>query len=116
MHYDTLDEEGTDTVASLAALPPKDNPSSVKQTSERSHKYDEYRRSLRQFSYHKVTSIMQSPRKERGHCMTSEDQDKIKNFVFEFAVRGLLPHIEKLMRNLSEQVSIPQFHKFLRKI
>lgn len=102
MHYDTLDEEGTDVMASLNQ-PPKENVT-PKQTSERSQKYDEYRKSLRQFSYHKVTAITRSPRKERGHCMTQDDQDKIKNFVYEFAVRGLLPHIEKLMRNLSEQV------------
>lgn len=75
--------------------------------SERSIKLQEYKKSLRQFSYSMVTqSGIQMQRKERGQCMTLMDQDKIKAFVYEFAVRGLLPHIEKLMRTISEQVRI----------
>lgn len=115
MHYETLDEEGTDTIETITNQPSKEHSNlppatDAKKSSERSQKYEEYRRSLRQFSYCKVATITQLARKERGHCMSTEDEDKIKNFVYEFAVRGLLPHIEKLMRNLSEQVII--FHVF----
>lgn len=114
MHYDTLDVDETisDPLSAVASQensqkendPP--NPSVAQRLSQRSQNIEEYRRSLKQFSYNMVTSVMQpSPRKkERGQCMTGVDQDQIKTFIFEFAVRGLLPHIEKLMRNLSEQV------------
>ena len=114
MHYDTLDEDETisDPLSAVVSQEKKKkenelhHPPVVQKLSQRSQKIDEYRRSLRQFSYNMVTSVTQpsSRKKERGQCMTIVDQDQIKMFVYEFAVRGLLPHIEKLMRNLSEQV------------
>uniref|UniRef100_A0A7M5V1Y5 Trafficking protein particle complex subunit 8 n=2 Tax=Clytia hemisphaerica TaxID=252671 RepID=A0A7M5V1Y5_9CNID len=112
-HYDTLDEDETisDPLSSAAAEAQqqgKEKPQHSQVTpklSQRSQKIEEYKRSLRQFSYNMVTSCTQPIRRmERGQCMTLVDQDKIKAFVYEFAVRGLLPHIEKLMRNLSEQI------------
>ena len=113
-HYDTLDDDDTitDPLSSAAAEAQQQDKEKQQHSqltpklSQRSQKIEEYKRSLRQFSYDMVTSCTQPTRKiERGQCMTLVDQDKIKAFVYEFAVRGLLPHIEKLMRNLSEQVS-----------
>ena len=39
-----------------------------------------------------------------GLCLTVSDQDRIKIFVHEFCVRGLVPWVERTMRNLNEQV------------
>ena len=107
MHYETLEQDGTEVTAPKnTRAEPEARP---KQNTERSRKFDEYKKSLRQFSFHRVSKLFQSfqpLRKERGQCMTLVDQDKIKNFIYEFAVRGLLPHVEKLMRNLSEQVRV----------
>ena len=41
-----------------------------------------------------------------GLCLTVSDQDRIKIFVHEFCVRGLVPWVERTMRNLNEQVMI----------
>jgi len=76
----------------------------TRKISERSMKVNEYKRSLSQFSYSMVAGGKRTVRKERGQCLTLVDQDKIAAFVYEFAVRGLLPHIEKLMRTISEQI------------
>ena len=105
MHYDTLDNDGTDEITPLSQPASAESAGRPRRVSERTQKLDEYRKSLRQFTYNKVSTLMtQSPRKERGQHMTLIDQEKVKNFMNEFATRGLLPHIEKLMRNLSEQV------------
>ena len=112
MHYDdTLDaDESLNDPLSVASAQGKENdtqhPPATQKLSQRSQKIDEYRRSLRQFSYNMVTSALKpsQQKKERGQCMAGVDQEQIRAFVNEFAVRGLLPHIEKMMRNLSEQV------------
>ena len=109
MHYGTLDSEDSSdplTVASQKVQEQNAHPPVSQKLSQRSQKLDEYKRSLRQLSYNMVTSITSQTRnkKDRGKCMTLLDQDRIKAFIYEFSVRGLLPHIEKLMRNLSEQV------------
>ena len=39
-----------------------------------------------------------------GLCLTVSDQDRIKIFVHEFCVRGLVPWVERTMRNLNDQV------------
>lgn len=39
-----------------------------------------------------------------GACLTLNDHDHIRQFIQEFAFRGLLPHIEKNIRQLNDQV------------
>lgn len=39
-----------------------------------------------------------------GACLTLGDHDHIRQFVQEFTFRGLLPHIEKNIRQLNDQV------------
>lgn len=39
-----------------------------------------------------------------GACLTLSDHDHIRQFVQEFTFRGLLPHIEKNIRQLNDQV------------
>lgn len=64
-----------------------------------------------------------------GACLTLNDHDHIRQFVQEFTFRGLLPHVEKNIRQLNDQVSLrlyswgfllqalsvskPTFYKFL---
>ncbi|XP_057698000.1 trafficking protein particle complex subunit 8 isoform X2 [Corythoichthys intestinalis] len=40
----------------------------------------------------------------RGACLTLDDHDHIRQFVQEFTFRGLLPHVEKNIRQLNDQV------------
>lgn len=40
-----------------------------------------------------------------GTCLTLTDHDRIRQFIQEFTFRGLLPHIEKTIRQLNDQVS-----------
>uniref|UniRef100_A0A8D0NIM7 Trafficking protein particle complex 8 n=1 Tax=Sus scrofa TaxID=9823 RepID=A0A8D0NIM7_PIG len=39
-----------------------------------------------------------------GACLTLTDHDRIRQFVQEFTFRGLLPHIEKTIRQLNDQL------------
>ncbi|GAA6071282.1 trafficking protein particle complex subunit 8 isoform X1, partial [Tachysurus ichikawai] len=39
-----------------------------------------------------------------GVCLTLNDHDRIRQFIQEFTFRGLLPHIEKNIRQLNDQV------------
>lgn len=39
-----------------------------------------------------------------GACLTLNDHDHIRQFIQEFTFRGLLPHIEKNIRQLNDQV------------
>ncbi|XP_061152992.1 trafficking protein particle complex subunit 8 isoform X5 [Syngnathus typhle] len=39
-----------------------------------------------------------------GACLTLSDHDRIRQFVQEFTFRGLLPHIEKNIRQLNDQL------------
>lgn len=39
-----------------------------------------------------------------GACLTLNDHDRIRQFIQEFTLRGLLPHIEKNIRQLNDQV------------
>lgn len=41
-----------------------------------------------------------------GVCLTLNDHDRIRQFIQEFTFRGLLPHIEKNIRQLNDQVKI----------
>lgn len=41
-----------------------------------------------------------------GMCLTLTDHDRIRQFIQEFTFRGLLPHIEKTIRQLNDQVSL----------
>ena len=43
--------------------------------------------------------------KFHGACLTLSDHDRLRNFIHEFSVRGLLPYIERMIRILSDQVS-----------
>ncbi|KAK2883564.1 hypothetical protein Q8A67_017201 [Cirrhinus molitorella] len=40
----------------------------------------------------------------RGTCLTLNDHDHIRQFIQEFTFRGLLPHIEKNIRQLNDQL------------
>ena len=50
------------------------------------------------------TSTISAKSGTHGLCLTVSDQDRIKIFVHEFCVRGLVPWVERTMRNLNEQV------------
>ncbi|XP_054840350.1 trafficking protein particle complex subunit 8 isoform X8 [Eublepharis macularius] len=39
-----------------------------------------------------------------GMCLTLTDHDRIRQFIQEFTFRGLLPHIEKTVRQLNDQL------------
>ncbi|XP_067368417.1 trafficking protein particle complex subunit 8 isoform X2 [Channa argus] len=39
-----------------------------------------------------------------GSCLTLNDHDRIRQFIQEFTFRGLLPHIEKNIRQLNDQL------------
>ncbi|XP_075997687.1 trafficking protein particle complex subunit 8 isoform X2 [Genypterus blacodes] len=39
-----------------------------------------------------------------GACLTLNDHDRIRQFIQEFTLRGLLPHIEKNIRQLNDQL------------
>lgn len=41
-----------------------------------------------------------------GLCLTQSDMDRIKCFVQDFCIQGLIPFIEKRIRMLNEQVSV----------
>lgn len=41
-----------------------------------------------------------------GACLTLTDHDRIRQFIQEFTFRGLLPHIEKTIRQLNDQVRL----------
>lgn len=41
-----------------------------------------------------------------GACLTLNDHDYIRQFIQEFTFRGLLPHIEKTIRQLNDQVRL----------
>ena len=41
---------------------------------------------------------------QHGHCLTLSDHDRLRIFVHEFIVRGLIPWAERTLRTLSEQV------------
>lgn len=43
--------------------------------------------------------------KRHGLCLTQSDMDRIKCFVQDFCIQGLIPFIEKRVRMLSEQVA-----------
>lgn len=46
------------------------------------------------------------PSGSHGSCLTLNDHDRIRQFIQEFTFRGLLPHIEKNIRQLNDQVSL----------
>ena len=45
------------------------------------------------------------PQKGYGCCLTLSDHDNLRMFLQEFASKGLVPHMEKLIRNFHEQIS-----------
>ena len=45
------------------------------------------------------------PQKGYGCCLTLSDHDSLRIFLQEFASKGLIPHMEKLIRNFYEQIS-----------
>lgn len=51
-------------------------------------------------------SQKQTPTTSQAHgaCLTLNDHDRIRQFIQEFTFRGLLPHIEKNIRQLNDQV------------
>lgn len=59
----------------------------------------------------KATAALQDSKKlnagmVHGACLTLTDHDRIRQFIQEFTFRGLLPHIEKTIRQLNDQVSL----------
>lgn len=71
---------------------------------EKKHLAGQYR----YFSSRKFTSAIRSQVVQRTHglCLSLSDQDRIKIFVHELAFRGLLPYLERMMKNLYDQVCI----------
>ncbi|XP_041046081.1 trafficking protein particle complex subunit 8 isoform X1 [Carcharodon carcharias] len=49
-------------------------------------------------------SIKQNSSSARGLSLTLTDHDRIRQFIQEFTFRGLLPHIEKTIRQLNDQL------------
>lgn len=51
-------------------------------------------------------SQKQTPTTSQAHgaCLTLNDHDRVRQFIQEFTFRGLLPHIEKNIRQLNDQV------------
>ena len=45
------------------------------------------------------------PQKGYGCCLTLTDHDSLRRFMQDFAAAGLIPHMEKLIRNFHEQIS-----------
>ena len=43
---------------------------------------------------------------QHGACLTLSDHDRLRIFIHEYIVRGLIPWAERTMRTLSEQVYI----------
>ncbi|XP_007439490.1 trafficking protein particle complex subunit 8 isoform X3 [Python bivittatus] len=59
--------------------------------------------------YVKPNSSMHESKKSNmwtphGTCLTLTDHDRIRQFIQEFTFRGLLPHIEKTIRQLNDQL------------
>lgn len=52
----------------------------------------------------KVSDSLSGGIGNRGACLTLNDHDHIRQFIQEFTFRGLLPHIEKNIRQLNDQV------------
>nr|XP_014348794.1 PREDICTED: trafficking protein particle complex subunit 8 [Latimeria chalumnae] len=55
------------------------------------------------------TELVQDGKKQHmlpahGVCLTLNDHDRIRQFIQEFTFRGLLPHIEKTIRQLNDQL------------
>jgi len=40
-----------------------------------------------------------------GCCLTLQDHESLRKFMHEFASNGLIPHVEKIIRNCSEQIA-----------
>uniref|UniRef100_A0A8C2YA37 Trafficking protein particle complex subunit 8 n=1 Tax=Coturnix japonica TaxID=93934 RepID=A0A8C2YA37_COTJA len=64
--------------------------------------------SLDSTDYVKATTSLQESKKSNsgtphGACLTLTDHDRIRQFIQEFTFRGLLPHIEKTIRQLNDQ-------------
>ncbi|XP_074843341.1 trafficking protein particle complex subunit 8 isoform X6 [Carettochelys insculpta] len=55
-----------------------------------------------------MTSLQESKKTSsgipHGACLTLTDHDRIRQFIQEFTFRGLLPHIEKTIRQLNDQL------------
>jgi len=41
-----------------------------------------------------------------GDCLTLEDHQRLQRFLEEFVTKGLLPHLEQLMRTMNDRVSV----------
>ncbi|XP_067402268.1 trafficking protein particle complex subunit 8 isoform X7 [Emydura macquarii macquarii] len=59
--------------------------------------------------YVKTTASLHESKKTssgtpHGACLTLTDHDRIRQFIQEFTFRGLLPHIEKTIRQLNDQL------------
>ncbi|NXS34376.1 TPPC8 protein, partial [Pomatostomus ruficeps] len=65
--------------------------------------------SLDSTDYMKASTSLQDSKKSNsgtphGACLTLTDHDRIRQFIQEFTFRGLLPHIEKTIRQLNDQL------------
>ena len=41
-----------------------------------------------------------------GQCLNEEDHHRLRNFVMELVTRKLLPHLNEVLKNLNEWVSV----------
>ena len=107
MHYnENLENDEINDLGPLKPGPPdlvKDIPQYKRRLSQ--VKLNEYKKCIKQFSFEMLPAATRTKdSKKRGTLLTLMDIERVKTLVYEFCVRGLLLHIEKLMRNLSEQV------------
>eukprot|EP00795_Rhopilema_esculentum_P001366 gene1366-15771_t len=107
MHYnENLENDEINDLGPLKPGPPdlvKDIPQYKRRLSQ--VKLNEYKKSIKQFSFEMLPAATRTKdSKKRGTLLTLMDIERVKTLVYEFCVRGLLLHIEKLMRNLSEQI------------
>ena len=108
MHYnENLENDEVNDLGPLKPSPPdlvKDIPQYKRRLSQ--VKLNEYKKCIKQFSYEMFpASARLKDSRKRGQQLTLLDHDRIKALIYEFCVRGLLPHIEKQMRTFSEHVS-----------
>ncbi|XP_031564684.1 trafficking protein particle complex subunit 8-like [Actinia tenebrosa] len=84
------------------------NDQSMKSSAELSNSHEKRHLAgqYRYFSSRKFTSAVRSQPLHRTHglCLSLSDQDRIKIFIHELAFRGLLPYIERMMKNLYDQI------------
>ncbi|KAL8182203.1 UNVERIFIED_CONTAM: Trafficking protein particle complex 8, partial [Gekko kuhli] len=100
-HFIPLDELGNDSKVDVLSNNFKTHPLQLDHTSD-SGCFDGT-------DYLKSNASLHESKKSNtgtphGMCLTLTDHDRIRQFIQEFTFRGLLPHIEKTIRQLNDQL------------